>query len=94
MSTETFNLPADKTAFGGYGINEITSSGAVVTISSVDRFATIEAIGDTTFAFTNDADKGMLTAAAQVLKDGKFMFGNFHSLVVASGKLRVYYTKS
>lgn len=93
MSKDTFNLPVDKTAFGGYGVNEITSSGAVVTIASTDRFAVIEAIGDTTFAFSNEVDNGILASSSLVLKDGNSMYGYFHNLVVASGKLRVYYTQ-
>jgi hypothetical protein len=80
-----------KASFGANGVNEIDNGGATVTINAEDRFFALIAKGDTVFAFENDADKGIKSSSAFTLDDGDVFYGYFHSLVVASGKLRVYY---
>ena len=80
-----------KISFGANGVNEIDSNGATATINADDRFAVLIAKGDTVFAFENDADKGIKSSSAFTLDDGDVIYGYFHDLVVASGKLRVYY---
>lgn len=88
-----FEEVANKRSFGAYGFNEITSAGATVAIASGDRFAVLEAEGDTVFSFVNEADNGIVSSAAYTLKDTKVLYGYFHTIVVASGKLKVYYAK-
>jgi hypothetical protein len=85
-----FNVPVNKTAFGGYGFNELVNGDSIVI---TDRFAFIQAKGDTVFAFDNDVDLGITTDAAYTLLDGEFLYGYFHNISVASGKLLAYYTQ-
>ena len=88
------NQTANEQAFGVYGFNEITSSGATVTIASTDRFVMLIAKGETVCAFTNEAENGILSSASFPLEDGEQLYGFYKGLSVASGKLKVYYGKN
>ena len=86
-----FNTPSLLTAMGGYGFEELISSSGVT--STTDRFAIIQAKGDTVFSFVNDVPKGIQSNASFTMIDGDVLYGYFHSIDVASGKLRVYFTQ-
>jgi hypothetical protein len=86
-----YNSNANQTAFGQFGFNELVSGVAAV---ATDRFAVLQAKGDTVFAFDNEVDNGLTTSAAFTMSDGDVLYGFFKNVVVASGRLRVYYTKN
>lgn len=85
------NQNFNQTAFGNFGFNDLVNG---TTTDAADRFAVLQAKGETTFAFDNEVDNGITTSAAFVMDDGEVLYGFFKNLVVASGKLRVYYTKN
>jgi len=91
MSRIGFNTPSALTAMGGYGFQELIASSPVTSLT--DRFAIIQAKGDTNFSFVNDVPNGILTDASFTMIDGDVLYGFFHSINVASGKLRVYFTQ-
>ena len=86
-----FNTPSTLTSMGGYGFEELISSSGVT--STTDRFAIIQAKGDTVFSFVNDVPKGIQSNASFTMIDGDVLYGYFNSINVASGKLRVYFTQ-
>lgn len=91
MSRTGFNTPSTKTAMGGYGFDELiaTSSGT----GNIDRIAIIQAKSDSVISFVNDVEKGILSESSYTLLDGDVIYGFFHSIIVASGKIRIYYTQ-
>jgi len=82
------NQTHNQQSFGAYGFNELVNG---TSTASTDRFAVLQAEGDTVFSFENESDKGLLSSASYTLKDGKTRYGFFKNIIVSSGKLVVYY---
>lgn len=87
-NTTEYDFAADRLAFGANGFIEIENG---TSLSAEDRFAVLEADVETIFSFDNDVNNGILTSASYILKEGAVRYGNFHNIVVASGKLIAYY---
>ena len=57
-----------------------------------ELFAALEAVdGDVTFSATNNVSLGETALSSKVLKDGRFIYGRFSGITVASGTLRAYF---
>tara|TARA_R110000851_G_scaffold329764_1_gene501969 strand:- start:128 stop:415 length:288 start_codon:yes stop_codon:yes gene_type:complete len=83
----------NKNSFGIYGINRITSAGALIAITSDDRFSVIEAVEDSVIDFTNDVAKGVLSGSSWAIPKGGRIYGYFHGISVTSGAVVAYYTE-
>jgi len=83
-----YDAEANKLSFGSNGFNNI-ENGTI--ISADDRFSILEAEQDTVFSFENETEKGITSSLSYTLKEGRFLYGYFKNIVVASGKLVVYY---
>jgi len=86
-----YNQNFNQTAFGNFGFNELSNGSSV---DPADRFAVLQAKEDTVFAFENEVDNGITSSGSFTLAGGDVLYGFFKNIIVASGELRVYYTKN
>ena len=78
-----------KATVGQNGFKDLTSSGGS---AAGELFCALEAAdGDAVFSATNDVPLGEKTLTSKTIKDGRFIYGRFTSITVASGTVRAYF---
>lgn len=77
-----------KAVVGQNGYKDLSNARAA---DATELFVALEAYnGDAVFSATNNCGKGD-SPSSLTLKDGRFIYGRFDDVVVASGNVRAYY---
>lgn len=76
-----------KAAFGEFGLR-IISSGGTSTVG--EKYNAIQAVEDTILTCTNGATGGDTSITSLELVTGMIIYGTFHTISVASGKIIAY----
>ena len=76
-----------KAAFGEFGLR-IISSGGTSTVG--EKYNAIQVVEDATLTCTNGATGGDTSITSLELVTGMIIYGTFHTISVASGKIIAY----
>lgn len=83
----SYNSVYHKSAFGDFGL-EIIAAGETSTVG--EQYNAIQATEDSTVSATNNTTKGDTTITSLELFAGMIIYGSFHTISCASGKIIAY----